>query len=244
MTILRRSLIISAAALFAGTSLAQSPRSADAPPPRPPLPVETQPAPVAPDMDAVIMQMIALGAKPLETLTPAQARVQPSAADGAKAVMRQRGMPTEPDPSVTTRDLPYGSDRQQFARIYKPAAAANATNLPVVVYYHGGGWVIATVDTYDATPRLLAQQLNAVVVSVEYRHAPEAKFPAQHDDAAAAYRWVLQNAREWGGDPSKIALAGESAGGTWRSPPPSTRATTTSPRRATSCRCTRSPTAA
>lgn len=60
---------------------------------------------------------------------------------------------------------------------------------------------------------MLAKQLNALVVSVEYRHAPEAKFPLQHEDAAAAYRWVSQNAAAWGGDPMRMALAGESAGG-------------------------------
>ena len=59
----------------------------------------------------------------------------------------------------------------------------------------------------------MAKALNAIVVSVEYRHAPEFKFPAQHDDAAAAYRWTLANAASWGGDPARIALAGESAGG-------------------------------
>ena len=59
----------------------------------------------------------------------------------------------------------------------------------------------------------MAKALNAIVVSVEYRHAPEFKFPAQHDDAAAAYRWTLQNAASWGGDPAKIATVGESAGG-------------------------------
>jgi acetyl esterase/lipase len=73
--------------------------------------------------------------------------------------------------------------------------------------------VIADVNVYDAAPRLLSRQLNAIVVSVEYRHAPEAKFPAQHEDAAAAYRWTLANAASWGGDPGKVALAGESAGG-------------------------------
>ena len=100
----------------------------------------------------------------------------------------------------------------QFARIYKPASATGAP-MPVIVYYHGGGWVLADVNTYDAAPRLLSKQLNAIVVSVEYRHAPEFKFPAQHDDAFAAYRWVLQNAASWGGDTAKLALAGESAGG-------------------------------
>jgi acetyl esterase/lipase len=85
--------------------------------------------------------------------------------------------------------------------------------MPVIVYYHGGGWVIADVDTYDAAPRAMSKALNAIVVSVEYRHSPEFKFPAQHDDAAAAYRWTLHNAASWGGDPARIATVGESAGG-------------------------------
>jgi acetyl esterase/lipase len=162
----------------------------------------------------VLNQLQRLGGKPIETLTPVKARIQPSAADAARAEMRAKGMSTAPDPAVTTQDLPYGSDPMQYARIYKPATAASTgASLPVVVYYHGGGWVIADVNTYDAAPRLLSKQLNAIVVSVEYRHAPEFKFPAQHDDAFAAYDWVLQNARSWGGDTAKLALAGESAGG-------------------------------
>lgn len=176
--------------------------------------MKTQPAKAAPDMQMVLDALATLGGKPIETLTPAQARLQPSAADGAKAVMAKKGMSTAPDPAVTTQDVPYGSDPKQFARIYKPAAArAGGAPIPVIVYYHGGGWVIADVDTYDAAPRAMSKALNAIVVSVEYRHAPEFKFPAQHEDAAAAYRWTLQNAASWGGDPARIALAGESAGG-------------------------------
>ena len=196
-----------------GPALAQSSNSTNAPPP--PQNRMAFPAPMraASDMQAVLDQLAALGVKPIETLTPVRARTQPSAADAARAVMRRQGQSTAPDPAVTTQDLPYGADPMQFARVYKPVAGAGAAPLPVVVYYHGGGWVIADVNTYDATPRLLAKQLNAIVVSVEYRHAPEAKFPAQHDDAAAAYRWVLQNAAGWGGDPAKLAVAGESAGG-------------------------------
>ena len=163
-------------------------------------------------MQAVLDALQALGAKPIETLTPVMARIQPSAADAVQAVMHRRNMPIAPDASVTTREMAYGADPMQYARIYNPAAATG-TPMPVVIYYHGGGWVIADINTYDATPRLLAKQLGAIVVSVEYRHAPEAKFPAQHEDAAMAYRWVLQNAESWGGDPAKIALAGESAGG-------------------------------
>lgn len=203
--------------MFAGTSTiasAQSAMSPNAPPPASPPVTAMKPAAAAPDMQTVLDAHEALGAKPIETLTPTKARLQPSAADAAKMVMRQRDMSTAPDQAVTTKDVPYGADPMQFARIYTPAATMGAgTPMPIVVYYHGGGWVIADVNTYDATPRLLAKQLNAIVVSVEYRHAPEAKFPAQHEDAAAAYRWVLANAASWGGNPARIALAGESAGG-------------------------------
>ena len=194
-------------------ALAQSPSSTNAAPPPPPAKSATMPPRAAPDMQAVLDALAALQPKPIEMLTPVKARIQPSAADGAKAVMRRKGMSTAPDPAVTTREMPYGADPMQYARIYKPAAAPSNMPLPVVVYYHGGGWVIADINTYDAAPRAMSKQLNAIVVSVEYRHAPEAKFPAQHDDAAAAYRWVLQNAAAWGGDPARVALAGESAGG-------------------------------
>lgn len=195
------------------SAMAQSARNADAPPPMAPSAVASQPAKPSPDMQKVLDALAGLGGKPIETLTAAQARLQPSAADGAKAAMRMQGMSTEPDASVTTQDIPYGTSRRQFARIYRPAKPMGNKALPIIVYYHGGGWVIATVDTYDATPRMLAKELNAIVVSVEYRPAPEFKFPAQHDDAAAAYRWTLANAASWGGDPMKVAIAGESAGG-------------------------------
>ncbi len=194
------------------TALAQSSMSPNAPPPPKPAMMATMPAKAAPDMQAVLDALAALAPKPIEMLTPVKARIQPSAADATRAVMRKKGMSTAPDAAVATQDIAYGADPMQFTRIYKPAAAMGAP-MPVVVYYHGGGWVIADVNTYDAAPRLMAKQLNAIVVSVEYRHAPEAKFPAQHDDAAMAYRWVLDNAASWGGDPMKIALAGESAGG-------------------------------
>ena len=200
-------------AATAVASAAQSPPSADAPPPSPPPATKVQPPKAAPDMQKVLDALTALNAKPVARLTPAAARVNPSAADAAKKVMQDRGMPTAPDASVTTRDMAYGTDPQQFVRVYTPASAKPGQMMPMIVYYHGGGGVIATVDTYDAAPRLMAKSLDAVVASVEYRHAPEAKFPAQHDDAAAAYRWVLDNAKSLGGDPTRLAVAGESAGG-------------------------------
>ena len=189
------SAVAAPAALIAGAALAQ-PAQTDA------------------DMQAVLDAQAKLGAKPIETLTPEQARRQPSPADGVKAVMAAKGMSTAPDPAVTTMDVTYpAAVGMQKARIYKPANAPAGQRLPVVVYYHGGGWVIADLDTYDATPRELAKNLNAIVVSAEYRHAPEAKFPAAHNDAVAAYKWVVDKAPSWGGDIDRIAVAGESAGG-------------------------------
>ncbi len=195
----------------ASVAVAQSTTSPNASPPPPPPPIASQPAKASPDMQAVLDALAALGPKPIETLTPVKARIQPAFPDALHAVMRRQGQSTAPDPAVTTQDLPYGSDPMQYARVYRPAGGG--TKLPVVIYFHGGGWVIADVNAYDAAPRLMSKQLGAVVVSVEYRHAPEAKFPAQHEDAAAAYRWTLQNAGGWGGDAGRVAVAGESAGG-------------------------------
>jgi hypothetical protein len=103
---------------------AQSSTSPNASPPPPPPATSTQPAQPAADMQAVLTAHQALGAKPIESLTPVKARIQPSAADAANAVMRQQGMSTAPDPAVVTVEKPYGADPMQYARIYKPAAAA------------------------------------------------------------------------------------------------------------------------
>jgi acetyl esterase/lipase len=172
------------------------------------------PAPAAAnaEMQKVLDKLASLGGKPIESLEPAEARKQPTPADAVKGVMADMSLSTAPDPAVTTQDTTYPAGQgTQKARIYKPAGAKGP--LPVVLYIHGGGWVIADIDVYDASPRALAKAANAIVVSIEYRHAPEAKFPAAHDDANAAWRWVLANAAKWGGDPKKVAVVGESAGG-------------------------------
>jgi acetyl esterase/lipase len=95
------------------------------------------------------------------------------------------------------------------ARVYTPQGAGP---FPVILYFHGGGWVIADLDTYDATPRSMAAQSNAIVVSAHYRQAPEHRLPAAHEDAFAAWRWLVDNAASLGGDPGKLAVMGESAG--------------------------------
>ena len=87
------------------------------------------------------------------------------------------------------------------------------TNLPVVVYFHGGGWTIGSVDVYDAIDAAARERSGAIVVSVDYRLAPEHPYPAPLDDCWAALQWVAEHARELGGDPSRVAVGGDSAGG-------------------------------
>ncbi|RDC58857.1 Arylacetamide deacetylase-like [Adhaeribacter pallidiroseus] len=96
------------------------------------------------------------------------------------------------------------------ARVYTPQTGPGP--FPVIVYYHGGGWVIANLDTYNASAQGLAEQAGAVVISVAYRQGPEHKFPTAHNDSYAAYEWVLRNATSLKGDPKRVALVGESAG--------------------------------
>jgi acetyl esterase len=98
------------------------------------------------------------------------------------------------------------------ARVYDPAPASAAPR-PVVAYFHGGGWVQGDLETHHGLCARLAQRSGAVVVAVDYRLAPEHKFPAGVEDCVAAYRWLRGHARELGGDPSRVAVAGDSAGG-------------------------------
>lgn len=170
-----------------------------------------------PEMQAVIKKLKELGPKPLGSVPAVEARKQPSPADAVAALLKSQGKDPEKmkkDMGVTTQDLTYlgAAGDQIAARIYKPDAAPTG-ELPLIFYIHGGGWVIADLDTYDASPRSLAQKSKAIVVSVHYRQAPEHKFPASHDDTLAAYKWMLANAKSWGGDIHHIAIVGESAGG-------------------------------
>ena len=162
------------------------------------------------DMRKVLEQYQALGPKPIATLSAEEARRQPTPADAAKAVMAQEGVKPLP-PLASKRDVTIPGPAGPIpARIYVPEGGGP---MPVVVYYHVGGWVIADINTYDASAEALARKANAIVVSSHYRQGPEHKFPAAHQDAFTAYQWALQNARSFGGDPRRIAVVGESAGG-------------------------------
>jgi acetyl esterase/lipase len=164
------------------------------------------------DMKEVLDELAALGGKPLETLTPAEARKQPTLADAEKALLKKQGKSTEPEEvgKVENKSIRSGSATLP-ARIYTPKEGK--APYPVVVYFHGGGFVVGSNDSYDASARGLANGAKAIVVSVDYRKAPESKFPAAHEDADAAYAWVLKNAASFSGDPKNVAVAGESAGG-------------------------------
>jgi acetyl esterase len=165
------------------------------------------------DMSQVIQALSALGAKPIESLSVQQARTQPSPADAVRSVMQQRGMSTAPRPVAVVRDISIPTPAGPIpARLYGPANTGR-TALPMIVYWHGGGWVIADLDTYDASARALAAETGAIVLSAHYRQAPEHRFPGAHEDAVAVYRWATQNTGRLGVDPRRIAVAGESAGG-------------------------------
>lgn len=166
------------------------------------------------DMMRVIDTMQELGVKPIALLPPQDARLQPTSADAVKTILRKDGKSAEPPPTVTTRGISIpGPGGALPSRVYMPQGAGQGGALPVVVYYHGGGWVIADIETYDASARAMAEQANVIVVSADYRRGPEHKFPAAHEDAFAAYQWIAQNAQQFGGDPNRLAVMGESAGG-------------------------------
>jgi len=167
---------------------------------------------IKPEMQTVIEALDSLSkGVSLTSLTPQQARLAPSATDAAMAVMKNFRIPA-PTPQVDTtgQRIPVAGGTIRV-RIYTPK---NATaSMPGIVYYQGGGWVIANLNTYDPSARALAEQTGAVVVSVQYRKAPEFKYPTAHNDAFAAYRWVRDNATTLKINVQRIAVAGESAGG-------------------------------
>lgn len=170
-----------------------------------------QPPKAESHMQKVLDAHKALGPKPIETLTPEEARKQPTVADAVKKVLSDEGKSTAPEAGVTVKDMSVPvAGGSVPVHIYTPEGKGP---FPVMVYYHGGGFVIADTKVYDASPRALAKMAKAIMVSVDYRQAPEHKFPTAPNDAYAAYIWTTQHAKEFNGDPAKVAVGGESAGG-------------------------------
>lgn len=170
-----------------------------------------EPAQVDSQMQAVLDALGDLEAQPIHTLSVQQARTQASPADAALMVRRARKISPLPEAAVETKDIAIPTPAGALpARLYRPDASGP---LPIIVYFHGGGWVVGDLNSHDATPRALTLGTGATVLSVDYRHAPESRFPAAHEDAWNAYLWVVENALSIGGDAERIAVAGEDAGG-------------------------------
>jgi acetyl esterase len=148
----------------------------------------------------------ALGVPPIETMTVDEAR-----AERAAMMRRYVPVPGYAGVKVEERSISAGG-RSMAARVYRPAGASGI--LPVVVFFHGGGFVVCTLDTHDPYCRALATEAGVMVVSVDYRLAPEHKFPAGVEDCLVATEWVLRRARELGGDSGRVFVAGDSAGAT------------------------------
>ncbi|CAN5843443.1 hypothetical protein BH10CHL1_BH10CHL1_01830 [soil metagenome] len=163
-------------------------------------------------MQAILNELAAFKAPPIEQLSPRNAREVPLAGDAVTAYLAKNGKTVAPEAvgSVTHRLIPALNNDNILLRVYTPKGTGP---FPLIVYIHGGGWVIANLDKYDSSARALTNAAQAVVVSVAYRQAPEHQFPASIEDVYAAYLWVTTNASTLQGDAKHIAVVGESAGG-------------------------------
>ncbi|WP_329448840.1 alpha/beta hydrolase (plasmid) [Streptomyces sp. NBC_01426] len=161
--------------------------------------------PIDPQIEILLRQLAAEGGPAPESRTVAENR----AAGRAFAALAGAA---EPVADVLDTTVPAG-DREIPIRIYRPVTEPDAGPLPVTLYFHGGGWVFGDLDTQDHIARTVADRSGTIVVSVDYRLAPEHRFPAATDDAYAALTWVADNAAGFGGDGERIAVFGESAGG-------------------------------
>ncbi len=154
--------------------------------------------------------------------------------------LRVRFQPQIPLPvdSITDIEIPRDGDPLP-ARVIRPRGQVRP--VPTVVYLHGGGWAIGDLDTHEGHARRIANRVGAVVVNVDYRLAPEDPFPTGHDDAITALDWVTAHVADLGGDPGKVAVAGDSAGGNLALGAALSAADAGSTSPGSSC-CTRSPT--
>ena len=156
-----------------------------------------------PDVAMVLEFLAAMGLPPMDTLSPTDARALMAAAAATRPPGPEVGEVTDGAIPGPSGDLPY--------RLYRPAGPPEGPR-PLVVYFHGGGWVLGDLDSDDPLCRDLCKRSGAAVISVNYRHAPEARFPAAALDAFAAVQWADANAIELGGIPGQLAVAGWSAG--------------------------------
>jgi acetyl esterase len=161
---------------------------------------------IHPDTQALLALIRASGRPPFEALTPAEAR---RAYAASRAVLQP-----EPDEVAEVRALAAeGGGGAISLRRYRGLGTGAGEVLPCVFYMHGGGWIMGDLDSHDWVCRRLANEARCCVIAVDYRLAPEHRFPAAVEDCAAGLAWVAANARSLGIDAAQIALAGDSAGG-------------------------------
>jgi len=158
--------------------------------------------PLDPQAKAILDQFASMGGPQLHEMSVAQAR---------ELILGMVALAGEPESiaRIENRTVP-GPAGEIPIRIYAPVGTAP---FPVLVYFHGGGWVIGNLDTHDGICRSLANRVGCLVVSVDYRLAPEHPFPAAPEDCYAATRWLAEHAGSLGGDKGRIAVGGDSAGG-------------------------------
>ena len=156
--------------------------------------------PLDPQVVQVMEAMAALGLPPADTVSPEEAR--------ANAKLRKRS-PGPEVAKVEDRTIP-GPDSDVPVRIYTPEGSGP---FPILVWFHGGGWVVGDLESADGSARNLCVGGQCVVVSVDYRLAPDAKFPGPAEDCWAATIWAVDNAARINGDPTRLAVGGDSAGG-------------------------------
>ena len=175
------------------------------------IPQQT-PLQLHPDLDAFLMLVeagVASGRQqPMHTKSPAQARIDYETASPL--------LDSTPDPLAQRRELsiPTRDGRQIGARLYAPAPLSTAMPQPVLLFFHGGGYCVGSLDSHDALCAALAARTPCCVLAIDYRLAPEHRFPTAFEDAVDAYRWLLQQGAELGLDLHRMAVGGDSAGGT------------------------------
>jgi len=156
-----------------------------------------------PQAEAFLGYLKSLGGAPIHTLSPAKNR------RGMSYIAQKASIPAQAVAEIQDCVIPVDDGKIKL-RVYKPA---DREPLPVLVFFHGGGWVMGDLDAVDAPLRALTNAAQTIVVSVDYRLAPEYKFPTAVNDCYAALKWVAANARALGADADRIAVGGESAGG-------------------------------
>ncbi len=160
----------------------------------------------------LLRSLDSLAGEPIQNPPAEAARLRPGPADAVRELLWAEGSSLSPEPVGAVENIEIKGPGGAIAmRIYWPLAP-DAGPLPVLVYVHGGGWMTGDLDACDASARALTNRAGCIVVSVEYRKAPEYRFPAGHDDVLAATRWVLANIADLSGDPRRVAVGGEGAG--------------------------------